>query len=282
MKEKLIVWILNSSLVRSSVIIKIGRFCMGLRKKEFIEIEGRKMFCHGNDGLALSLFKTYEPVQTEIVKKFVKKGDNVIDVGAHVGYYTFLMSKLVGESGKVFSFEPDPDNFNLLKKGVEVNNLKNVEIIQKAVSKENSKIKLYLSDTDRATNRIYDAGINDAHKIIEVDTCSIDEFLNEKRIKINFIKIDAEGSEQGVIDGMKGIIKNNVQLIIMTEFFPFLIKKYGSTPEKYLDTIKELGYNTYNILEDGTLPEIKKEDISIFSNVKNYCTNVLCTRIKMK
>ena len=173
---------------------------MGLQKKKFVEIEGRKMFCHGNDGLALSLFKTYEPIQTEIVKKFVKKGDNVIDVGAHVGYYTFLMSELVGESGKVFSFEPDPDNFILLKKGVEANNLKNVEIIQKAVSKENSKIKLYLSDTDRATNRIYDAGMNDAHKIIEVDTCSIDEFLQDKKIKINFIKIDAEGSDQGVIE----------------------------------------------------------------------------------
>ena len=59
MKEKTIIRILNSSLVRSSIIIKIGRFVMRLRKKKFVEIEGRKMFCHGNDGLALSLFKTY-------------------------------------------------------------------------------------------------------------------------------------------------------------------------------------------------------------------------------
>ena len=254
---------------------------MGLREKEFVEIEGRKMFCHGNDGLALSLFKTYEPVQTEIVKKFVKKGDNVIDVGAHVGYYTFLMAKMVGNEGKVYSFEPDPENFALLKKGIEANNLKNVEIIQKAVSNTNSTIKLFLSDTDRATNRIYDAGINDAHKIIEVETCSIDNFLHNNKIKINFIKIDAEGSEQGVIEGMESTIKKNNQLNIMTEFFPFLIEKYGSTPQKYLFEIKELGYNIYNILENGTLLEINKVDTTVFSNVKNYCTNLLCTKTKL-
>jgi len=277
-KEKIIVGILNSSLVRSSIIIKIGRLVMGLQKKKFVEIEGRKMFCHGNDGLALSLFKTYEPIQTEIVKKFVKKGDNVIDVGAHVGYYTFLMSELVGESGKVFSFEPDPDNFILLKKGVEANNLKNVEIIQKAVSKENSKIKLYLSDTDRATNRIYDAGMNDAHKIIEVDTCSIDEFLQDKKIKINFIKIDAEGSEQGVIEGMKTTIKKNNEISMMTEFFPFLIEKYGSDPKKYLETLEKLNFNIQNILEDGVLTKINKNSIIKNSNAENFCTNLLCRK----
>ena len=278
MKEKLIVMILNSSLVRSPIIIKIGRFVMAFKRKKFVEIEGRKMFCHGNDGLALSLFKTYEPTQTEIVKKFVKKGDNVIDVGAHVGYYTFLMSELVGQSGKVFSFEPDPDNFVLLKKGIDANNLKNVEIIQKAVSKENSKIKLYLSDTDRATNRIYDAGMNDAHKIIEVETCSIDEFLQNKKIKINFIKIDAEGSEQGVIEGMKTTLKENKDISIMTEFFPFLIEKYGSSPKKYLETLEEMGFNIQNIMEDGMLSKINKDSIIGNSNTEKFCTNLLCTK----
>jgi|TARA_B110000438_G_scaffold23772_1_gene21849 FkbM family methyltransferase len=277
-KEKLIVKILNSSLVRNSIIIKIGRFFMGLREKEFVEIEGRKMFCHGNDGLALSLFKTYEPVQTEIVKKFVKKGDNVIDVGAHVGYYTFLMAKMVGNEGKVYSFEPDPENFALLKKGIEANNLKNVEIIQKAVSNTNSTIKLFLSDTDRATNRIYDAGINDAHKIIEVETCSIDEFLNEKEIKIDFVKIDAEGSEQGVIEGMKTTLKNNSNITMMTEFFPFLIEKYGSSPKKYLQTLEEMSFNIQNIMEDGVLSKINKDSIIKNSNIENFCTNLLCTK----
>ena len=251
---------------------------MGLREKEFVEIEGRKMFCHGNDGLALSLFKTYEPVQTEIVKKFVKKGDNVIDVGAHVGYYTFLMANLVGNEGKVYSFEPDPENFALLKKGIEANNLKNVEIIQKAVSNTNSTIKLFLSDTDRATNRIYDAGINDAHKIIEVETCSIDEFLNEKEIKIDFVKIDAEGSEQGVIEGMKTTLKNNSNITMMTEFFPFLIEKYGSSPKKYLQTLEEMSFNIQNIMEDGVLSKINKDSIIKNSNIENFCTNLLCTK----
>ena len=65
------------------------------------------MFTQNNDGLALSIFKIYEPNQTEIVKKYVHEGDIVVDIGAHVGYYTLLMAQLVGKNGKVYSFESD-------------------------------------------------------------------------------------------------------------------------------------------------------------------------------
>ena len=131
-------------------------------KSDFVEIEGRKIFTRNNDGLALSIFKIYEPDQTEIVKKYVHEGDIVIDVGAHVGYYTLLMAQLVGKNGKVYSFEPDPVNFQLLKKSVEINEFENVILIQKAVSDTNEKVKLFLGDDDRAINRIYDAKLGDA------------------------------------------------------------------------------------------------------------------------
>ena len=87
-----------------------------LSKSNFIEIEGRKMFTHGNDGLALSIFKVYEPDQTEIVKKYVHEGDIVIDVGANIGYYTLLFAKLVGPTGHVYSFEASPKNCKILQK----------------------------------------------------------------------------------------------------------------------------------------------------------------------
>ena len=58
MREKIIVWILNSPIVRSPIIVKIGRVLYRSFRKKYVEIEGRKMFCHGNDGLALSIFKT--------------------------------------------------------------------------------------------------------------------------------------------------------------------------------------------------------------------------------
>ena len=131
LKEKIINILLNSSLVRSKLIISIGRIIHSFSKSDFVEIEGRKMFTQNNDGLALSIFKIYEPNQTEIVKKYVHEGDIVVDIGAHVGYYTLLMAQLVGKNGKVYSFEPDPVNFQLLKKSVEINGFENVVLIQK-------------------------------------------------------------------------------------------------------------------------------------------------------
>ena len=142
MKEKFINILLNSSLVRSNLVISLGRFVRSLSKSNIVEIEGRKMFTQNNDGLALSVFKIYEPNQTKIVKKYVHEGDVVIDVGAHVGYYTLLMAQLVGKNGKVYSFEPDPVNFELLKKSVEINGFENVILIQKAVSDTTEKIRL--------------------------------------------------------------------------------------------------------------------------------------------
>ena len=175
LKEKIINTLLNSSLVRSNLVISLGRIIRSLSKSNFVEIEGRKMFTHGNDGLALSIFKVYEPAQTKIVKQYVHEGDVVIDIGAHVGYYTLLMAQLVGKKGKVFSFEPDPLNFQLLKKSVEINRFDNVILVQKAVSNTTEKIKLFVGNNDRAINRIYDAKLGDAKESIEVESITLDE-----------------------------------------------------------------------------------------------------------
>jgi FkbM family methyltransferase len=277
MNEKIVVWILNSPLVRSPTIVKIGRVLYRLFRKKYVEIEGRKMFCHGNDGLALSIFKTYEPSQTQIVKNYVKEGDSVIDVGAHVGYYTLLLSQLVGKTGKVYAFEPDPKNFELLKKNIEVNGFENVELIQKAVSNKTEIIKLYLGDEDRATNRIYDAQLNDTKKSIEIKTISLDEYIKDK--KIDFVKIDVEGSELGVLKGMKSIFQENKQIKIITEFFPFLIEKSGNKPKEILKELENLNFEMFEILYKESNEKIdvnnylKKNDV-----IGKKCTNLLCIR----
>ena len=251
MKEKFINILLNSSLVRSNLVISLGRFVRSLSKSNIVEIEGRKMFTQNNDGLALSIFKIYEPNQTKIVKKYVHEGDVVIDVGAHVGYYTLLMAQLVGKNGKVYSFEPDPVNFELLKKSVEINGFENVVLIQKAVSDTTEKIKLFLGDNDSAINRIYDAKLGDAKKSIDVESVTIDEYFKENDKLFNFIKIDSEGSEAKIINGMEKFLTKNRKLIMMTEFFPFLIKKSGDEPKQYLKSLENSGFELYNILDDN-------------------------------
>ena len=279
MKEKIINILLNSSLVRSKLIISIGRIIHSFSKSDFVEIEGRKMFTQNNDGLALSIFKIYEPNQTEIVKKYVHEGDIVIDIGAHVGYYTLLMAQLVGKNGKVYSFEPDPVNFQLLKKSVEINGFENVVLIQKAVSNITDKVKLFLGDNDSAINRIYDAKLGDAKESIDVESIRIDEYFKENDELVNFIKIDSEGSEVKIINGMKQFLSRNQELVMMTEFFPFLIKKSGDEPNQYLKSLEKSGFSLYNILDKNEKTNKINSENFLESGINSqYCTNLLCIK----
>ena len=279
MKEKIINILLNSSLVRSKLIISIGRIIHSFSKSDFVEIEGRKMYTQNNDGLALSIFKIYEPNQTEIVKKYVHEGDIVIDIGAHVGYYTLLMAQLVGENGKVYSFEPDPVNFQLLKKSVEINGFENVVLIQKAVSNITDKVKLFLGDDDSAINRIYDAKLGDAKESIDVESVTIDEYFKENDELVNFIKIDSEGSEIKIINGMKQFLSRNQELVMMTEFFPFLIKKSGDEPNQYLKSLEKSGFSLYNILDKNEKTNKINSENFLESGINSeYCTNLLCIK----
>ena len=279
MKEKIINILLNSSLVRSKLIISIGRIIHSFSKSDFVEIEGRKMFTQNNDGLALSIFKIYEPNQTEIVKKYVHEGDIVVDIGAHVGYYTLLMAQLVGKNGKVYSFEPDPVNFQLLKKSVEINGFENVVLIQKAVSNITDKVKLFLGDNDSAINRIYDAKLGDAKESIDVESIRIDEYFKENDELIDFIKIDSEGSEIKIINGMKQFLSRNQELVMMTEFFPFLIKKSGDEPNQYLKSLEKSGFSLYNILDKNEKTNKINSENFLESGINSqYCTNLLCIK----
>ncbi len=91
------------------------------------------------------------------MQNLIKPGQTVIDVGANIGYYnTLQFAKLVGPTvSRVYAFEPDPDNFALLRKNVAQNGYANVVCIQKAVSDQTSKLKLFRNSQNHGDHRIY-------------------------------------------------------------------------------------------------------------------------------
>ena len=100
-------------------------------KPDFCEVLGHKMYLDKHDSLDLALNGIYNSLDTKIVMNEIKPGNIVIDIGAHIGYYTLIFAELVGDSGKVFSFEPESKNFELLTKNVDVNNFQNVTLEKK-------------------------------------------------------------------------------------------------------------------------------------------------------
>ncbi|MBM3437046.1 MAG: FkbM family methyltransferase, partial [Bacteroidetes bacterium] len=255
-------------LARFYPVKRLHCFLIHHLRSNVAEVDGHKMFLDSKDSLFLSFYGFYEPFETDFVKKEVKKGDTVLDIGANIGYYTLIFAKLVGEKGRVFAFEPDPENFALLKKNVEVNSYHNIILINKAVSNKNGKTRLYLSEESKGDHRLYDC--EDGRNFVEVETVRMDDFLKEKANKIDFIKMDIQGAEGAALQGMQQILKNNRDLRITTEFCPDLLRGFGTKPEEFIQILKECDFLIYNINEEEK--RIEFADISQLLHTNLYCT----------
>ena len=209
------------------------------------EVQGHKMFLDSKDTLGLSVKGIHEPRVTELVKKEVKKSDVVLDIGANIGYYTLIAAKLVGENGKVFAFEPDPTNFAILRKNVELNGYKNVVLVQKAVSNKTGTLKLYISEDNLADHKIYNS--HEGRQSIEIEATRLDDYFKNYDGKIDLIKMDIEGSEGGAIQGMSSLLQKNKNVKIITEFWPEGLKEFGVGPEDYLKLLIKHHFKLYDI-----------------------------------
>jgi len=190
-----------------------------------------------------------EPGTVSLVKKLLKEGMTFLDLGAYRGYYTLLASKLVGEKGKVFAFEPEPENFAWLT--MNLRGKTNVNLIQKAVSNNVGTIKLFLSPSDSSTHRIYD--VDGKRKSIEVEVTTLDEFFKDKPYKIDLIKMDIEGAEMKALEGMTNIISK-------TEFYPKALQESGCSPVEFLNKLIEYGFKLYLIDDEKESVEPKSID----------------------
>src|SRR6185312_1429188 len=173
----------------------------------------------------------------KFLKKHVKPGMTVVDVGANIGFYSVFFSKLVGEKGSVHAFEPNPDNFRHLVSNTR--KLKNVFVSNAAVSDKTGKIKLYQFDSN-VEHQTYDNG--DGKSFTEIDCISLDDYFNKGEV-ISLIKTDTEGYDYFVINGMKETIKKQKNLVLTTEFWPWGLSKAGVEPKKFILQLKELGFD---------------------------------------
>lgn len=147
----------------------------------------------------------YEPYETELILRQVKKGDVVVDVGANIGYYTVLLAQ---KAKKVYAFEPDSINFEILKKNIKANGLENVVAIKAAVGSKEGKLGLYKSKENFGDHKLFQIPLGSAASPFDkretVKIIKLDDFVKEK---VDLIKIDTQGWEPEVIEGAKNLIK---------------------------------------------------------------------------
>ena len=188
------------------------------------------------DGISRS---GYYEFLTEHLRPYIKEGDMVIDVGANIGYFTIMLSKLVGEKGIVHAFEPEDYNYNLLQYNIDLNKCKNVVSHKMALADTSYKGKLYISDECMGMHRMYES------KYCSKDTqnvavATLDRIIGEK--KVSFIKLDAEGYEYKIIRGAEKLFNFNKKLRMWMEFVPAGVVEAGGDPEETIKFLTDRGF----------------------------------------
>ncbi len=219
-----------------------------------ITVDGLKHFCVYENHIERSILEKgiWESNETAATKKILKSDWVVFDIGANIGYFTLLMSKLVGKNGYVYCFEPTTYGYNRLKKNIRLNPeflLHNIVVNKKGLSScTENKIEALES---RFSARLL------AHSEKElIEFITLDDYVASKNIqKVDFIKIDVDGYDYEVIKGGCKILKK-FRPIVMAEICNRVLNERGVNVVSYLELYLQYGYNSCEILESNELMTI--------------------------
>jgi len=216
-------------------------------------------------GRSIELYGEFSELEVELFRQICKRDFVVVEVGANIGTHTMALSKIVGDKGRVYAFEPQRVVFQTLCANMALNSITNVEAFQVALFNQKGELLIPEIDYDKEGNfgGIELDRFSDGLKVAQEKA---DEFLNLKRF--DFFKIDVEGMEQGVIEGASKLI----------EMFKPILYVENDRLEKsdaLIQTITKLGYKIYKHNPYLYNPNnFEKNKNNIFGNIVSK--NILC------
>ena len=183
----------------------------------------------------------HERGEVKFLESIVKEGMNVIDIGANIGITTMTIAKRIGRKGKLYSFEPIPEYFNILKKNISSNGLENAKVYELAVTNQVGRVNFYQKGP--SSGIVFEKGV----KQLEVPTTTIDRFLTEEEIKrIDLINMDCEGSELLVLEEAKETLRKN-KVKIFCEIHHDFLKQLGQSIEDLVEYLQSLEFQVQNV-----------------------------------
>jgi FkbM family methyltransferase len=184
-----------------------------------------------------------EPSVQEALRRHVFAGAVVFDVGANVGFFSLLAARLAGPAGRVEAFEPHPAAAAGLRRNVALNGADTVHVNEVAVGARSGSAEL-MSVRERSWSHLADRGWHpETDDIIDVLVVTIDDLVAGGMRAPDVVKIDVEGSELDVLQGMRETIATCA---------PVIICELHATNAEFLAAIGELGYEAFNL--DGPEP----------------------------
>jgi FkbM family methyltransferase len=211
-------------------------------------VGGVELFCDAADAAVTPglLSGQYESHLTAVFERYCTAGMTVVDVGANLGYYSLLASKLVGPSGRVVALEPNSENCRLLLSSLRLNGTSNVQLLP--VAADTSTGWAYYSTHVGSNGGLIEDGELLSHPGSVVPTFRLDDLVDGP---VGFLKMDVEGAEGRVVQGATRIIESD-RPIITTELKDEMLRRVsGTTVADYLGYFEDLGYAP-SVLEKAT------------------------------
>lgn len=240
-------------------------------------------FSHPKDGilkLEISGIKTrfyvYTPEELRLLESIgeerilellildLQPGDVVYDIGGNIGFYTIFLAKKISNQGEVFVFEPEKESYIHLQNNIKLNNLSNVCTFQKAVGDRSGEAKLHLGQTTGNFSLVKTYEKETGSQIVEI--VNGDQFVKEKNLPIpKVVKIDVEGYEYSVLQGLRQTLSHPDCEIICCEVHPHLLPP-DVNGEKILELLTSLGFrqfDTYKRVNDYHIIAYKNKKLKV-------------------
>ena len=246
----------GKSFILTALKIRIRRIIKGNEsliknetyKKITVPLAG-KITLKTSDYLGFNLYVegVYEPHTIDFFVRNLAKGENVLDIGANIGYHTLIMSKLVGP-GQVFSFEPNPHILPILYKNIGSNNRKNITVFEVGLSDRNTVQNFYVPDGSGSSSGQASLRSLGGETVIEKIKLIRLESILHTLPKIRLIKMDIEGAEGLALAGMGGFLNRDKPLIIF-EFSSEFLRSLGTEPSSVIAGLRNMGFDLYVLSE---------------------------------
>jgi FkbM family methyltransferase len=196
-------------------------------------------------------FKVYtDRAERQLLRKILFAGAVVVDAGANIGIYSEFLSRCVGPTGVVHSFEPSPDNFERLRDATR--KLSNVRLSEAAVGEHGGTSELYLSDKLNVDHRAYMAD-GDSRRTLPIEMVALDDYFKRGE-RVDVIKMDIQGYELHALRGANRVLEDNPDIKLLVEFWPYGLKQAGASWVDLIAALERKGMIIRRVSNDGLIP----------------------------
>lgn len=208
-------------------------------------------------------------------------GGDVLDIGANVGYTATVLARAMAPGCKVYAFEPEPSNFELLKDTARQPAFEcRIVALPYAVGANNGTVDLWVNDRQHGDHRVVTEQFRSEHpegKQVSVDMVSIDNFMENGRGSVSFVKIDVQGYELAVCQGMQNTVRVNPDISILVEYMPSAMRGLGFEPSHLIDFFVGRGFAIFQVRPGGKL----SQGVPVLTKPSSYA-NLLFSRLSLK